>query len=163
MDIRYENKFQQGDVIRRLTDNKIFYVAEVFLKHDIDTSGRFDEDYYWSEYQCYNSEDDKIETIMSYDNYRFELIAHRFIYEDVKPFMQVLVLVDDLWVADFVTSHNAYQIQTLGHGSFEYRNVVPYNDYTKHLYGTNIFNTKSGYHNCCDIATFNEHYLEFIE
>ena len=48
----YNNKFQIGDIIRSKEDKSIVYhINKIEYKSDIDRSGRYDEEYWWVEYE----------------------------------------------------------------------------------------------------------------
>ena len=152
-------KFKSGDIIRSNKNNeKIFYVLNSKYDIYIDTSGRYDEKYEYYNYQCYDLINNKEIIITSHDDYLYDIIMHRFIFEDIKPFMQVLVydITFNKWIADIISSWGPWDIHTIGHGEFYYKEVVPYNDNTKYLINTSEKQYK--YHNFSQIDEVKEYF-----
>lgn len=165
---REPQKFLVGDFIRnKKNTNQILYVNVAEHRHEIDTSGRYDEEYDWWEYKCFDFETQEEILIRSHDEYNYDSILRRFIYEDVKPFLQVLVYNIDKWVCDFVSSWDAYNIETLGHGKIQYAFTIPFNQNTHHL--VNNTEVRNSYHNASnfqyalDIYLANKEYLSNTE
>lgn len=142
------SRFIKGDILRCKKDQtKFLYVINNEYKSEIDRSDRYPEEYEWYKYECYDlSKNEKI-CITSYNEDDYDVIMHRFIFEDIHPFMQVLVynVMLNQWVADLVSSWGPWNIHTLGYGEFSYNEVIPYNDLTKDLINTSLNQTV--YHN----------------
>lgn len=139
-------KFKPGDIIRERGNNEmIFYVISSNFRHEFGDGSCANELYEWYEYKVLNLKTEQYETIDNEN--RYDVIMRRFIYEDVKPFMQVLVynILFNKWVCDFVSAWGPWDIHTMGNGEFQYKEVVPFNEHTKHLTNTSLVQT--AYHN----------------
>ena len=143
-----EQKFNKGDIIRNRTDlSQIFYVIDVNADKSVDNLSRWPEVYEWYNYTVWSIKDNCQINICSYDDNKYDVIMHRFIFEDIQPFMKVLVYntLTNQWVADIISSWGPWNIHTIGLGEFTYKEVIPYNENTNDLINTSLMQTV--YHN----------------
>ena len=153
--MHYNNKFQIGDIIRSKKDKSIVYhINKIEYKSDIDRSGRYDEEYWWVEYEM----DDCI-IIKDYDDSKYELISKEIGPNQIKEYDKILVKHGTglegcgYWMCDFAagwTNENSYyekRLMTLSQPNVReiYYNILPYNGETKKLIGTNL-NMLNYYH-----------------
>ena len=143
----YNNKFQIGDIIRSKSDKSIVHhIDKLEYKSATDTSGRYDEEYYWVEYQF-----DDGSTMRHYDDNQYELISKEIGPNQIKEYDKVLVNKGEglegrrYWMCDFAagwTNENPYyekRLMTMIQPNVKeiYYNILPYNYETKKLIGTN--------------------------
>ena len=143
-----KQKFNKGDIIRNRTDlSQIFYVIDVNTDKSVDNLSRWPEVYEWYNYTVWSIKDNCQINICSYDDNKYDVIMHRFIFEDIQPFMKVLVynMLTNQWVADIISSWGPWNIHTIGLGEFTYKEVIPYNKNTNDLINTSLMQTV--YHN----------------
>ena len=143
-----KQKFNKGDIIRNRTDlSQIFYVIDVNTDKSVDNLSRWPEVYEWYDYTVWSIKDNCQINICSYDDNKYDVIMHRFIFEDIQPFMKVLVynMLTNQWVADIISSWGPWNIHTIGLGEFTYKEVIPYNKNTNDLINTSLMQTV--YHN----------------
>ena len=143
-----KQKFNKGDIIRNKKDSsQIFYVIDVKYNKEVDDSGMWPETYEWYDYSLWSIKDNCQIDINSYVYNEYDVIMHRFIFEDIQPFMKVLVynILTNQWVGDMISSWGPWNIHTIGLGEFTYKEVIPYNENTKDLINTALMQTV--YHN----------------
>ena len=143
-----KQKFNKGDIIRNRTDlSQIFYVIDVNTDKSVDNLSRWPEVYEWYDYTVWSIKDNCQINICSYDDNKYDVIMHRFIFEDIQQFMKVLVynMLTNQWVADIIFSWGPWNIHTIGLGEFTYKEVIPYNKNTNDLINTSLMQTV--YHN----------------
>ena len=143
----YNNKFQIGDIIRSKEDKSIVYhINKIEYKSDIDRSGRYDEEYWWVEYEL-----DDGTIIKDYDDHKYELISKEIGPNQIKEYDKILVNKGEglegrrYWMCDFAagwTNENPYyekRLMTIIQPNVKeiYYNILPYNNETKKLIGTN--------------------------
>ena len=148
-----KQKFNKGDIIRNKKDSsQIFYVIDVNIDKSVDDSKIHQETYEWYDYSLWSIKDNCQINVRSYDDNNYDVIMHRFIFEDIQPFMKVLVynVLTNQWVADMVSSWGPWNIHTIGLGEFTYKEVIPYNANTNDLINTSI--TQTIYHNFSSVA-----------
>ncbi|MBR6907808.1 hypothetical protein IKN40_04910 [bacterium] len=148
-----KQKFNKGDIIRNKKDSsQIFYVEDVKYNKDVDDCGIYLETYEWYDYFLWSIKDNCQIDIQSYNDNEYDVIMHRFIFEDIQPFMKVLVynVLTNQWVADMISSWGPWNIHTIGLGEFTYKEVIPYNENTKDLINTSLMQTI--YHNFSTVA-----------
>jgi hypothetical protein len=154
MDYR-NDKFQVGDIVRYLKNNQIVgRICKAIRMSDVDTSGRYDETYYWTEYSF---EDGYM--FKSYNDEEYELISKEIGPEQIADYDKVLVCNGhglegaNYWKCDFAagwTNESSYyekRLMTISQPDVRdiYYNVLPYNQETKKLVGTN-YNIPIYYH-----------------
>ena len=143
------SKFNEGDIVRSNNYQKLYYIISKEYKQEIKWVDRRDKNYEWYEYKCLDIDTNEIIDIDSYKlcAYDYHIIMHRFIFEDLGAFMKVLVfdIRFNKWVADYVSSWGPWDIHTIGHGEFQYHEVVPYNRNTEFLINTAL--EQNIYHN----------------
>jgi len=152
-------KFNKGDIIRNKKDSsQIFYVRDVKYNKDVDDCCIHPETYEWYDYSLWSIKDNCQVDIQSYNDNEYDVIMHRFIFEDIQPFMKVLVynILTNQWVADMISSWGPWQIHTIGHGEFTYNEVIPYNCNTEYLINTS--EKQYMYHNFSQIEEVKEFY-----
>jgi len=147
MDYR-NDKFQVGDIVRYLKNNQIVgRICKAVRMSDVDTSGRYNETYYWTEYFFEDGY-----TFKSYDDEEYELISKEIGPQQIKEFDKILVCngydVEGnhyYWKCDFVagwTNESDYcekKLMTISQSDvrdINYYNILPYNQETKKLVGT---------------------------
>ena len=87
-----KQKFNKGDIIRNKKDSsQIFYVINVNIDKSVDESKIHPETYEWYDYSLWSIKDNCQINVRSYDDNNYDVIMHRFIFEDIQPFMKVLV------------------------------------------------------------------------
>ena len=148
-----KQKFNKGDIIRNRTDlSQIFYVIDVNADKSVDNLSRWPEVYEWYDYTVWSIKDNCQINICSYDDNKYDVIMHRFIFEDIQPFMKVLVynMLTNQWVADIISSWGPWSIHTIGLGEFTYKEVIPYNKNTNDLINTSLIQTV--YHNFSSVT-----------
>lgn len=147
MDYR-NDKFQVGDIVRYLKNNQtVGRICKAVRMSDVDTSGRYDETYYWTEYFFEDGY-----TFKSYDDEEYELISKEIGPQQIKEFDKILVCNDcnlegnHYWKCDFAagwTNESDYcekRLMTISQSDvrdINYYNILPYNQETKKLVGTN--------------------------
>ena len=148
-----KQKFIKGDILRNRKDpSQIFYVTDVNVDKNIDDYSRWTETYEWYNYSLWSIKDNCQINICSYDDNIYDVIMHRFIFEDIQPFMKVLVynVLTNQWVADMISSWGPWNINTIGLGEFTYKEVIPYNENTSDLINTSL--TQTVYHNFSSVT-----------
>ncbi len=146
MDYR-NDKFQVGDIVRYLKNNQIVgRICKAVRMSDVDTSGRYDETYYWTEYFF---EDGYM--FKSYNDEEYELISKEIGPEQIADYDKILVCNGhglegaNYWKCDFAagwTNESSYyekRLMTISQPDVRetYYNILPYNQETKKLVGTN--------------------------
>ena len=148
-----KQKFNKGDIIRnKKHSSQIFYVIDVKYNKEVEDCGIHSETYEWYDYSLWSIKDNCQINIRSYNDNEYDVIMHRFIFEDIQPFMKVLVynVLTNQWVADMISSWGPWNIHTIGLGEFTYKEVIPYNENTKDLINTSLMQTV--YHNFSTVA-----------
>lgn len=145
----YRNdKFQIGDIVRSIEDNQIVgRICNVMRRCDVDTSDRWEETYYWTEYFFADGY-----MFKSYDERKYELLSKEIGPQQIKEFDKVLVCNgrglegNHYWKCDFAagwTNESDYyekRLMTISQSDvrdINYYNILPYNNETKKLVGTN--------------------------
>ena len=143
----YTNNFQVGDIIRHKEDNQnVHHIKKIHYKSDVDTNGRYDEEYYWVEYEF-----DDGTIVTDYNDREYELISKEIGPENIRDYDKILVNRGEglegrrYWMCDFAagwTNENSYyekRLMTMTQPNVKeiYYNILPYNDQTKKLIGTN--------------------------
>lgn len=142
-----ESNFKNGDIIRHKKEQRLLYIISSEYKSEWDRSGRYDEFYEWYDYKCFDITNNKDIENLIHDHdliNNYDIIMHRFIYEDVKPFMKVLVFKDNIWSCDFISNWVWDNITTLKYNCLQYSNVIPFNNKTE-IY-INSSNKQTMYH-----------------
>ena len=146
MDYR-NDRFQIGDIVRSIEDNQLVgRICNAIRKKDIDTSGRYDEEYYWTEYYFSDGF-----MFRDHDDRKYELISKEIGPEQIKDYDKILVCNGhglegaNYWKCDFAagwTNESNYyekRLMTISQPDVRevYYNILPYNSETKKLIGTN--------------------------
>ena len=146
MDYR-NDRFQIGDIVRSIEDNQLVErICNTIRKRDIDTSGRYDEEYYWTEYYFSDGF-----MFTDHDDCKYELISKEIGPEQIKDYDKILVCNGhglegaSYWKCDFAAGwtnkSNYYEkrLMTISQPDVRetYYNILPYNSETKKLIGTN--------------------------
>lgn len=144
----WNDKFQVGDIIRSKFDKQVvLHIEKVIHQSDVDKSGRYDETYYWTEY--YVNDCTKFTTK---DENKYELISKEIGPEQIKNFDKILVSNGEglegrcYWKCDFAAGWtNEFpdykkRLMTISQPDVKsvYYNILPYNENTKYLVGTNL-------------------------
>ena len=143
-----KSKFKAGDILRHKTNlNEIYYVIDVKYFTEVDDHGRYPETYEWYEYTLWSAIDNCEKTIRDCNDSNYDVIMHRFIFEDIEPFAKVLVynMIINQWSADLISAWGPWQIHTVGLGEFTYKEVIPFNKNTEDLINTSL--EQNMYHN----------------
>ena len=146
----YRNdKFQIGDIVRLISDHNVFgRIDKVIRKSDIDTSGRWDEEYFWTEY---HTENDIVFT--DHDDDKYELLLKEIGFNQIHEWDKVLVANgkgmegQGYWHCDFAAGWTnepdfyEKKLMTISQpdvSHFPMFRIMPYNDYTKQFIGGNL-------------------------
>jgi len=151
MDYR-DDKFQIGDIVRSIENNQIVgRICNIIRKREIDRSGRWDEEYYWTEYFFDDGYNNGYKFI-DYDDNKYELISKEIGPEQIKDFDKILIRNGsglegtNYWKCDFAagwTNESDWyekRLMTISQSDVKpiYYNILPYNNETKKLVGTNL-------------------------
>lgn len=141
------NKFQLGDIIRLKADKSVVHhIDNIEHKSSVDTSGRYDETYYWTEYQF-----DDGTIVKDYDDRLYELVSREIGPAQIRNFDKVIVKNgiglegERCWKCDLAAGWTnesqdcEKRLMTISQPNVkeEYHNILPYNEETKKLIGTN--------------------------
>ena len=149
MDYR-NDKFQIGDIIRLKSNHQIFgRINKAVRKDAVDTSDRWDEIYYWTEYYL----DDGTMIHERDANNKYELIMKEVGFNQIKEYDRVLVANgrglegQGYWHCDIAagwTNEPEFyekRLMTISQPDvkdFPMFRIMPYNDYTKKFIGGNL-------------------------
>ena len=142
--------FQIGDIIRLKSDHQVFGRINKAVRRDVvDTSGRWDETYYWTEYYL-----DDGTIIHEYDaNNKYELIMKEVGFNQIKEYDRILVANgrglegQGYWHCDIAagwTNESDFyekRLMTISQPDvrdFPMFRIMPYNEYTKKFIGGNL-------------------------
>lgn len=142
--------FQIGDIIRLKSDHQVFGRINKAVRMDaVDTSGRWDETYYWTEYYL----DDGTMIHERDANNKYELIMKEVGFNQIKEYDRVLVANgrglegQGYWHCDiaagWTNEPDFYEkrLMTISQPDvkdFPMFRIMPYNDYTKKFIGGNL-------------------------
>ena len=148
MDYR-NDKFQIGDIIRLISDHSIFgRIDKTIRKSDIDTSGRWDEEYFWTEYHLENGL-----VFTDHDDDKYELLLKEVGFNQIHEWDKVLIANGrgmegtGYWHCDFAAGWTnepdfyEKKLMTISQPDvrdFPMFRIMPYNDYTKQFIGGNL-------------------------
>ena len=148
MDYR-NDKFQIGDIIRLISDHSVFgRIDKTIRKSDIDTSGRWDEEYFWTEYHLENGL-----IFTDHDDDKYELLLKEVGFNQIHEWDKVLVANgrgmegQGYWHCDFAAGWTnepdfyEKKLMTISQPDvrdFPMFRIMPYNDYTKQFIGGNL-------------------------
>jgi len=146
----YRNdRFQVGDIVRLKKDHQVFgRINKAVRKSEWDRSGRYDEEYFWTEYYF-----DDGTMFKSYDEDKYELIYKEVGFNQIKEYDKVLVANgrglegQGYWHCDFAAGWTNepefYEKRLMTISQPDVKNfpmflIMPYNDYTKKFIGGNL-------------------------
>jgi len=148
MDYR-NDRFQVGDIVRLKKDHQVFgRINKTVRKSEWDRSGRYDEEYFWTEYYF-----DDGTMFKSYQEEQYELIYKEVGFNQIKEYDKVLVANgrglegQGYWHCDFAagwTNEPEFyekRLMTISQPDvkdFPMFLIMPYNDYTKKFIGGNL-------------------------
>lgn len=148
MDYR-NDRFQIGDIVRLKKDHQVFgRINKAVRKSECDRSGRYDEEYFWTEYYF-----DDGTMFKTYDEDKYELIYKEVGFNQIKEYDKVLVANGRglegqvYWHCDFAagwTNEPEFyekRLMTISQPDvlkFPMFLIMPYNDYTKKFIGGNL-------------------------
>ena len=146
----YRNdRFQIGDIVRLKKDHQVFgRINKTVRKSEWDRSGRYDEEYFWTEYYF-----DDGNVFKSYQEEQYELIYKEVGFNQIKEYDKVLVANgrglegQGYWHCDFAAGWTNepefYEKRLMTISQPDVKNfpmflIMPYNDYTKKFIGGNL-------------------------
>jgi len=146
----YRNdRFQIGDIVRLKKDHQVFgRINKAVRKSEWNRTGRYDEEYFWTEY--YFNDGNMFKT---YEEDKYELIYKEVGFNQIKEYDKVLVANgrglegQGYWHCDFAagwTNEPEFyekRLMTISQPDvkdFPMFKIMPYNDYTKKFIGGNL-------------------------
>ena len=118
-------RIKPGDIVRRFKDGVLCYVYET------NESGMFGDYVSYS----YTTETGESVTTQHTTEKLFGFVARRFFLKDLNPYDKIFVWKSGRWFAEMVSSRNDKFVWTMGHGRVSYKDVVPYMQETRELFG----------------------------